>query len=125
VLISPYITPGTISTVNYNHYDWLRTVEDLFDVSSCASTDNVSLPAGTVCTGLDGAGHLGYAAQTNLNDFGADVFSAPSGNGFQPLSPIATPEASLIIALPLLGIALLTCYLLLQRRRRTRIGALA
>ena len=34
VLISPYITPGTVSTTYYNHYSWLRTMEDLFNVSS-------------------------------------------------------------------------------------------
>jgi len=33
VLISPYIKPGTVSTVNYNHYSWLRTMEDLFNVA--------------------------------------------------------------------------------------------
>jgi len=32
VLISPYISPGSVSTVDYNHYSWLRTMEDLFDV---------------------------------------------------------------------------------------------
>ena len=30
VLISPYITPGSVSTRFYNHYSWLRTMEDLF-----------------------------------------------------------------------------------------------
>ncbi len=33
VLISPFISPGSVSTTNYNHYSWLRTMEDLFDVS--------------------------------------------------------------------------------------------
>jgi len=33
VLISPYITPGTVTTVDYNHYSWLRTMEDLFNVA--------------------------------------------------------------------------------------------
>jgi hypothetical protein len=32
VLVSPYIRPGTVSTVYYNHYSWLRTMEDLFNV---------------------------------------------------------------------------------------------
>jgi hypothetical protein len=119
VLISPYITPGTVSTVAYNHYSWLRTIEDLFDVKSCASTDDISLTAGTVCTGLDGDGHIGYAAQTDLNDFGADVFTAPSGNGFQPLQPpVDVPEAPLTIGLPLLAIGILG--VLVVRRRRAR-----
>ena len=38
VLISPYIKPGSVSTTYYNHYSWLRTMEDLFDVSSCVGT---------------------------------------------------------------------------------------
>ena len=32
VLISPYIRPGSVSTGFYNHYSWLRTIEDLFNV---------------------------------------------------------------------------------------------
>ena len=30
VLLSPLIRPGTVSTVDYNHYSLLRTVEDIF-----------------------------------------------------------------------------------------------
>ena len=57
VLISPYIAPGSVSTTYYNHYSWLRTMEDLFDVSSCMGTStDVSLPTGSVCGGLDGRG---------------------------------------------------------------------
>ena len=32
--------------------------------------------AGTVCGGLDGQGHIGYAAQAGLASFGPDVFTA-------------------------------------------------
>ena len=67
MLISPYISPGTVSTVYYNHYSWLRTMEDLFDV-------------GHASPGLDGAGHIGYAAQPGLAPFGFDVFNNPFGN---------------------------------------------
>jgi hypothetical protein len=66
VLISPYIRPHTTSTVFYNHYSWLRTIEDLFNV-------------GRVSKGLDGQGHIGYAAQRGLAPFGADVFNHPQG----------------------------------------------
>jgi Phosphoesterase family len=66
VLISPYIRPGSVSTGFYNHYSWLRTMEDLFRV-------------GTVSPGLDGAGHIGYAAQPGLAPFGPDVFNNPEG----------------------------------------------
>jgi hypothetical protein len=69
VLISPYIRPGTVSNVYYNHYSWLRTMEDLFNVASASP-------------GLDGQGHLGYAAQPGLAPFGADVFTNPTGYPF-------------------------------------------
>ena len=66
VLISPYIHPHTTSTVFYNHYSWLRTIEDLFNV-------------GRVFKGLDGKGHIGYAAQPGLAPFGVDVFNHLQG----------------------------------------------
>jgi hypothetical protein len=119
VLISPYIAPGTVSTTNYNHYSWLATMEDLFNVSSCAGTSrDVTLPAGTVCGGLDGAGHLGYAAQVGLTTFGPDVFTAPTGTGFQQVQPPnALPEAPLVIALPALAGILFMGGFLIRRRR--------
>ena len=52
MLLSPFIKPGTVSTVPYNHYSLLRTVEDIF-----------------------GLAHLGYAAEPDLKTFGADVFT--------------------------------------------------
>jgi hypothetical protein len=67
ILISPYIRPGTVSDVYYNHYSWLRTMEDLFNV-------------GAASPGLDGQGHIGYAAQPGLAPFGPDVFTCPSGD---------------------------------------------
>ncbi|MHB8690836.1 MAG: alkaline phosphatase family protein [Solirubrobacteraceae bacterium] len=79
VLISPYINPGTTSDVYYNHYSWLRTMEDLFGVASNAP-------------GLDGLGHLGYAAQPGLNPFGPDVFNnAPQIAGSTGLTGPAGP----------------------------------
>ncbi len=66
VLISPYIYPGTVSNVYYNHYSWLRTMEDLFNVKKASP-------------GLDGKGHIGYAAQPGLAPFGKDVFNNPKG----------------------------------------------
>jgi hypothetical protein len=68
VLISPYIRPGSVSYRYYNHYSWLRTMEDLFQVGSASP-------------GLDGRGHLGYAAQLGLAPFGPDVFTNPEGYG--------------------------------------------
>jgi hypothetical protein len=51
VLLSPLIRPGTVSTVDYNHYSLLRTVEDIF-----------------------GLPHLGDAAMPQVTSFGPDVF---------------------------------------------------
>jgi phosphatidylinositol-3-phosphatase len=44
--------PGTVSTVDYNHYSLLRTVEDIF-----------------------GLPHLGDAAIPQVRSFGPDVFA--------------------------------------------------
>jgi hypothetical protein len=68
VLISPYIHPGSVSAVYYNHYSWLRTMEDLFKVKAASP-------------GLDKQGHIGYAAQPGLAPFGPDVFNNPKGPG--------------------------------------------
>jgi hypothetical protein len=75
ILISPLIKPGTVSTVFYNHYSWLRTMEDLFRVSRGYSTDRIPGGAGSVSLGIDKLGHLGFAAQKNLRTFGSDVFN--------------------------------------------------
>jgi hypothetical protein len=53
VLVSPFIKPGTVTTVGYNHYDALRTIEDYF-----------------------GLAHLGYAGYPGTADFGPDVFGS-------------------------------------------------
>jgi hypothetical protein len=82
VLISPLIKPGTVSSTFYNHYSTLRTLEDLFLTGR--RCNNTLLVAGSVCGGLDGEGHIGYAAQAGLADFGADVFTAQS---YRPLHP--------------------------------------
>ncbi|MGA2471215.1 MAG: phosphoesterase [Solirubrobacteraceae bacterium] len=76
VLISPLIKPGTVSNTYYNHYSMLRTLEDLL-LTGQPCTDT-ALVAGSVCGGLDGQGHIGYAAQAGLSDFGPDVFTAQS-----------------------------------------------
>jgi hypothetical protein len=53
VLISPFIKPGTVSEVAYNHYSLLRSVASLFEVAP-----------------------LGFAAEPGLRPFGDDVFNA-------------------------------------------------
>jgi len=72
VLISRYIKPGTVSAQPYNHYSWLRSMEDLFGIDR---------------GGTDGEGHLGYAAAPGLIPFGADVYSNPSGWGWSTPVP--------------------------------------
>lgn len=57
VLLSPFITPGTVSTVAYNHYSLLRTVADIFGVN-----------------------YLGHAADGDTAD------GAPCDNNSQPCS---------------------------------------
>ncbi len=80
VLISPYITPGTVSNAYYNHYSWLATMEDIFSVAAGNDHTPLSPGAGSVSGGLDGLGHLGYAAQPGLRPFGPDVFTDPHGS---------------------------------------------
>jgi hypothetical protein len=80
VLISPLIRPGSVSKTFYNHYSWLATMEDIFQVSN--GHDHTALPAGTVSGGLDGQGHLGYAAQPGLAPFGPDVFNNAGHGGY-------------------------------------------
>lgn len=58
VMLSPFIKPGTISQVPYNHYALLRSVEDMF-----------------------GLAHLGFAGQAGLKAFGSDIFTQPNGRG--------------------------------------------
>jgi hypothetical protein len=52
VLVSPFITPGTVDKTPYNHYSFLRTTEDLF-----------------------GLPHLGYAGVDGLVPIGDKVFN--------------------------------------------------
>lgn len=86
VLISPLIKPGTVSDTSYNHYSWLRTMEDIFQVAK--GNSYAALPAGTVSGGLDHQGHLGFAAQSGLAPFGTDVFNnAGNGHGRSPGQP--------------------------------------
>ena len=62
VLISKFIKPGSTDATFYNHYSWLRSMENLFHVASASP-------------GLDGKGHIGFAAQPGLKAFGSDVFN--------------------------------------------------
>ncbi len=52
LVISPFVRPGSTSTTAYNHYSFLKSIEDLF-----------------------GLADLGYAGQPGLNGFGTDVWT--------------------------------------------------
>jgi hypothetical protein len=47
VLVSPFIKPGTVTTVPYNHYSTLGTIEDLFGLSKLGQAATVSATFGT------------------------------------------------------------------------------
>lgn len=70
VLLSPFIKPGTVSSMPYNHYSLLRTLEDIFGVP-----------------------HLGYAAASPLRAFGEDVFTASRETAHQSASTAAGGRA--------------------------------
>lgn len=124
VLISPFITPGTTSTKFYNHYSWLRSMEDIFDVNQGSASTALSPGAGSISTGLDNAGHLGYAAQAGLAPFGSDVFNNAAGSTSAPTPPASLPEADLAVGLPVLGL-LAGGWVLHRRRRRPGTVVLA
>ncbi|HEU4974231.1 MAG TPA: alkaline phosphatase family protein [Baekduia sp.] len=56
VLLSRFIRPGTRTSQAYNHYSFLRSLEDLF-----------------------GLAHLGFAGADGLRPFGRDVYTRPRG----------------------------------------------
>jgi hypothetical protein len=75
LLLSPYIKGGTVSNTYYNHYSLLRSLEDIFCVSSGSGNASGYTGSINVSTGVDGDGHLGYAGQPGLATFGTDVFT--------------------------------------------------
>ena len=85
VLISPFIKPGTESqhrttTTTAGCAPW-RTCSTS---TPATSHDPHRRGAGSVSGGLDGLGHIGYAAQTGLRPFGRDVFTNPTGHEPSP-----------------------------------------
>ncbi|MGO8871475.1 MAG: alkaline phosphatase family protein [Acidimicrobiales bacterium] len=46
VLISPFIKPGTVTNVPYNHFSTLATVEDIFGLSKLGQAESVSATFG-------------------------------------------------------------------------------
>ncbi|PKV97639.1 phosphoesterase family protein [Amycolatopsis echigonensis] len=76
VMISRFIKPGSVSKQPYNHYSWLRSMEDLFGIDE---------------GGTDHHGHLGYAAADGLRPFGGDIYNNPSGKALPP-----TPSGAIV-----------------------------
>jgi hypothetical protein len=71
VVLSRFVQAGTASATPYNHYSFLRTMEDLL--------------------GLE---HLAYAGQAGLKSFGSDVFDgAPAGTTTPGAVRQVTPSA--------------------------------
>jgi phosphatidylinositol-3-phosphatase len=70
--LSRYITPGTTSTVPYNHYSLLRSLEETYGIDE----------------------HLGYANQLGLATFGSDVYSNAAGTTKLPLAGMTPPVQS-------------------------------
>jgi hypothetical protein len=68
VMISPCIKPGTVTQTPYNHYSFLRWVEDDFGLS-----------------------HLADAGTAGLQTFGSDVFTRPACD---PEAAVAAKKAS-------------------------------
>ncbi len=125
VLISPFITPGTSTTVNYNHYSWLRTMEDIYQVGNGNATTPLTGAgtgtAGSISQGLDGLGHLGYAATTGLAGYGADVFTNPAGTTANP----TLPEVPLTLGLPVVALVAAGGVLVVRRRRTSGLATSA
>ena len=78
VLLSPCITPGTVSQTPYNHYTMLGSVENLFGLS-----------------------HLGYAGLPGETYFGPDIFN----HACPPPAATGPPAAATAIQAPALASA--------------------
>ena len=68
VLLSPCIAPGTVTSVAYNHYSMLASVEDLFGLS-----------------------RIGAANASGLTTFGSDIYNRPCGAA-PPTASTAAPS---------------------------------
>ncbi|HEX3900816.1 MAG TPA: alkaline phosphatase family protein [Mycobacteriales bacterium] len=60
LVIGRCVAKGKRDAVPYNHYSLLRSLENIFGITT---------------GGTDGHGHLGYAAAAGLRPFGSDLFS--------------------------------------------------
>ena len=84
VLLSPFIAPGTVSIVAYNHYSMLGSVERIFGLSTLGEATGAGAFGAGVYTRPDG---VGAAAITS-----SEVISAIS----RALAPPASTRASTV-----------------------------
>jgi phosphatidylinositol-3-phosphatase len=96
VALSPWVRPGSINAHEYNHYGFLRSVEDIFGLS-----------------------HLGYAGRAGLDAFGPDVYN---GDGPALVGPACVESA---LPSPRRGVyrrgSLIATAKILRRRGRARL----
>lgn len=71
VALSPYVQPGTVSDVPYNHYSLLKSLEQIYGIDQ----------------------YLGYANLPGLVPFGADVYNQPNGAKVVMPGPIKPGDA--------------------------------
>ena len=83
LILGRCVKAGSTSTTPYNHYSLLRSLEDVFGITT---------------GGSDGKGHLGYAGADALAPFGADVFSGACGSA--AAAPDRPVTAQPVIAKP-------------------------
>jgi len=98
LLISPLLTPHT-STCDYNHFSLLRSLEDIYGITT---------------GGSDGEGHLGQAGANAVAPFGQDVYG--STDTCSP--PSSTPEAPSVLFLPILAAGVIGSWVVIRRRRQ-------
>ncbi|GAC1444196.1 MAG: hypothetical protein NVS3B26_12890 [Mycobacteriales bacterium] len=82
------VRAGSSSDSPYNHYALLRSLEDIFGITT---------------GGADGQGHLGYAGAAGLKSFGADVFGGSCGTTAAPAVAAAAPTRPATNQLPRTG----------------------
>jgi phosphatidylinositol-3-phosphatase len=98
VVLSPFVAPGSVNDTPYNHYSLLRSFEDLFGLT-----------------------HLGYAGQSGLKAFGADVFgAAPTVDLTGPSSSTSSCRLRPLGSRRSLAAGTLVSALRIQRRKGRR-----
>jgi hypothetical protein len=97
LLLSPLLTSHT-STCDYNHFSLLRSLEDIFGITT---------------GGSDGEGHLAQAGGGEVSAFGPDVY----GPADTCSPPSATPEVSHAVFFALAGFGVFGLGVVMRRRQ--------